>query len=63
LGKSVLKKTSKISNPNKIRNGSQRTSMIAVFNVIDFSTLSSKKVTFGFKLAQIHQKLIVRAAL
>ncbi len=37
--------------------------MIAVFNVIDFSTLSSKKVTFGFKLAQIHQKLIVRAAL
>jgi hypothetical protein len=32
-----------------------------VLNVIDFATLSSNTVTFEFTLAQIHQKLIVRA--
>jgi hypothetical protein len=32
-----------------------------VFNVVDFSALSSNTVTFEFTLAQIHQKLIVRA--
>jgi hypothetical protein len=32
-----------------------------ILNVIDFLTLSSNTVTFEFTLAQIHQKLIVRA--
>ena len=32
-----------------------------VLNVIDFSTLSSNTVTFGFSFVEPHQKLIVRA--